>query len=165
MTAAIAPRAYRVTRLVHPGEPNCTAGRDVLPGTVVFQFLGATWGCCDLENGIAVTDSPDGHGEFYELPRTAVKPLDDFKPDTIGSGITTGGTVPKNAAKPTLGNLTVMDMCDYCHAAQALIRLYHATSGGTLDFCLHDYTPRDIALMGQGWTVVEDITHILVKPS
>jgi len=45
-------------------------------GDIVYKFYGATYGCIS-PNGIAITEDSNGGNPFIELPRDALKNIDD----------------------------------------------------------------------------------------
>jgi hypothetical protein len=63
---------YRVTRDVPAADPNNHYGADVAKDTIWPEYRGPLYGCCDLDNGIALEDQ---HGAAFEFPRDAVERL------------------------------------------------------------------------------------------
>lgn len=63
-----------VTRPVADGERNNWLGRAAEPGERFTIFAGATYGSCDEEAGIVLTESDDpAQGPYFEFPRDAVR--------------------------------------------------------------------------------------------
>lgn len=146
-------KVYSVTRDVPQDEPFNWAGRDVRAGEFLFEFLGTTYGCCDEVNGVVVTWDPDGGGEFFEFPRTAVRVL--VTASTGKSYLESrvkGETMAPTTTQP-VPQLLAIDECDKC-GTQARVRLTRA--GKVLDFCGHDYRIHEDALVLSGWEIGDD---------
>jgi hypothetical protein len=65
--------AYRVTRDVSRDEPHNYLGRDVVKGEVFYRAAHPAYGCIDTDNGLALTEKPDGDYPFFEFPLNAVE--------------------------------------------------------------------------------------------
>lgn len=63
-------RKLTLIRVVTPKECDWLH-RTYLPGDTVYEFNGATYGCIDRNNGLAVTEEPGEH-PFFELPWDSV---------------------------------------------------------------------------------------------
>lgn len=63
---------YEMTRTVTKEECSWLKNK-ILVGTIVYGFIGATYGCI-TDTGIACTFSADGSGEFFEVPQDAIRP-------------------------------------------------------------------------------------------
>lgn len=66
-------RWYRVTRDVAADERNNLYGDSVTAGSVFPESAGPLYGCCDLQNGVALVRAD---GSFFEFPRDAVEPAE-----------------------------------------------------------------------------------------
>jgi hypothetical protein len=66
------PERLRLTRTVTPVECDWLS-RTYRMGEIVCRYTGPTYGCCRPE-GMACSD--DGDIPFYELPRSALEPVD-----------------------------------------------------------------------------------------
>lgn len=63
----------RVTRFVSVDETHNYAERDVYEGETFYTFHGATYGCVDEVNGIALSGRGEYECPFFEFPRDAVE--------------------------------------------------------------------------------------------
>lgn len=61
-----------VTRDVGSEDPHNFAGRDVGEGETLYRYKGATYGCIDTLNGVALSESGPYETPFFEFPRDAV---------------------------------------------------------------------------------------------
>jgi hypothetical protein len=61
-----------VTRDVSNDEPNNYYGQNVYAGAEFYTFHGATYGCVNDIEGIALSEMPD-MGPFFEFPRDAIR--------------------------------------------------------------------------------------------
>lgn len=62
-----------VTRAVSKREANNFLGRAVSEGEQFYVFEGPTFGSCDTNNGIALSERGASEYPFFEFPRNAIR--------------------------------------------------------------------------------------------
>lgn len=67
----------RVIRFVSEDDEHNFLHHDIYPGEEFYIFTGATYGCVDEVNGIALSDRGEDEYPFFEFPRDAVEVIDD----------------------------------------------------------------------------------------
>jgi len=70
----MARKKYRVTRDVGKHDPRNWLGRAVAAGGGFPEFQGCTYGSCDTETCVQLTNE---HGSFFDFPADAVEVVSD----------------------------------------------------------------------------------------